>query len=94
MEACTVDELVQATQPRWDCISVYASMFGSHKHGSLSQGMHAISSCTPPPMLVPHDTKLTMPTVTVCQCSSDSTDSNSWHGLSAFDRQRLHHDYH
>ncbi len=77
-----MDKLVWATQLRRDCISVYASKFDRERH-------HAVSSCTPPPMLVPHDTKLPVLTVTVCHCRLDSTDSSSWHSLSALDRHQL-----
>ena len=77
-----MDKLVWATQLRRDYISVYASKFDRERH-------HAVSTCTPPPMLVPLETKLPVLKMTVCHCRLDSTDSSSWHSLSALDRHQL-----
>ena len=75
-------------------MGLHICVFDSHRYDLLSQRIHAISSCTSPPMLVPHDTKVPVLTVPVCQCSFDSTNSSSWHSPSAFDRYRRHHNYH
>ena len=75
-------------------MGLHICVFDSHRYDFLSQRIHAISSCTSPPMLVPHDTKVPVLTVTVCQCSFDSSNSSSWHSPSAFDRYQRHHRYH